>query len=129
MSQSSLLGRIACQNIINNVPNRQTFQLVLKVVRFWAQQRGIYSINHGFLGGITLAVMVAKICQEFPELQPSCTLYKFFEIYSESSWHEPVQISLSNKYKQGRGGNLRMHLIEAVNKYSADAMVVLTPND
>ena len=25
LSQSSLLGRIACQNMINNVPNKQTF--------------------------------------------------------------------------------------------------------
>ena len=35
-TQSSLLGRIACQNMINNVPNRHTFQIVLRAVRFWA---------------------------------------------------------------------------------------------
>ena len=128
-SQSSLLGRVACQNMVNNVPNRQTFQLVLRTVRFWAFQRGIYSINAGYLGGITIAVMVAKICQEFPELQPACCLHKFFETYAESSWREPVQMSLSNKYKSSRGGSLSMHLIEAVNRYSSDAMVVLTPND
>ena len=73
--------------------------------------------------------MVAKICQEFPDLQPSCTLYKFFEVYAESRWLEPVQMSLTNKYKAAKGGSLRMHLIEAVNRYSSDAMVVLTPND
>lgn len=61
-TQNSLLGRIACQNMINNVPNLQTFCLVLKAVRFWALQRGIYSINQGYLGGVTIAVMVAKIC-------------------------------------------------------------------
>jgi len=77
-SQSSLLGRIACQNILNNVPNRATFQLVLKAVRFWASQRGIYSINNGYLGGVTIAVLVGRICQDFPDLSAACTLYKFF---------------------------------------------------
>jgi len=91
-SQSSLLGRIACQNILNNVPSEQTFQLVLRAVRFWALQRGIYSINLGYLGGVTLAVMVAKICQDYPDLSAACTLYKFFETYAESSWREPVQM-------------------------------------
>ena len=38
-------------------------------------------------------------------------------------------MSLSNKYKQSKGGSLRLHLIEAVDRYSSDAMVVLTPND
>ena len=38
-------------------------------------------------------------------------------------------MSLTNKYKAAKGGSLRMHLIEAVNRYSSDAMVVLTPND
>ena len=38
-------------------------------------------------------------------------------------------MTLSNKHKSSRGGNLRMHLIEAVDRYSSDAMVVLTPND
>lgn len=102
---------------------------MLKAVRLWAIQRCIYSVSAGYFGGITLAVMVAKICQEFPDLYPSCTLYKFFETYSESRWLEPVQMSLTNKYKSAKGGSLRMHLIEAVNRYSSDAMVVLTPND
>lgn len=87
-----MLGRIACQNIVNNVPNKATFQLVLKAVRLWATQRGIYSINQGYLGGVTIAVMVAKTCQEHPDLSAACTLYKFFETYAESSWREPVQI-------------------------------------
>ena len=35
-TQSSLFGKVACQNILRSVPNRTTFKLVLKVVRFWA---------------------------------------------------------------------------------------------
>lgn len=81
------------------------------------------------MGGVTIAVMVAKICQDYADLSPACTLYKFFETYAESSWREPVQMQLSNKHKQARGGSLRMHLVEAIDKYSQDAMVVLTPNE
>ena len=74
--------------------------------------------------------MVAKICQDFPDLQPACTLFKFFEIYAEwRNWVEPVQISLSKKYKSSSGGNLRTDLIAKVDRYSQDKMVVLTPND
>ena len=62
-------------------------------------QRSIYSINHGYLGGVTIAVMVAKICQDYSDLSPACTLFKFFEIYAESTWREPVQMSLTAKYK------------------------------
>ena len=61
-SEKSLLGHVSCQNIMQNVPSRNTFELVLRAVRFWAMQRGVYSINAGYLGGITLAVMVAKVC-------------------------------------------------------------------
>lgn len=101
---------------------------MLRVVRYWAFQRGIYSINFGYLGGVTIAVMVAKICQDFPDLHPSCTLYKFFEVYSESSWRDPVAMQLTNK-KSKKSENLRMHHIEAINMYSSDAMVVLTPTN
>ena len=61
-STKSLLGFVSCQNIVRNVPSKATFELVLRAVRFWAMQRGIYSVNAGYLGGITLAVMVAKVC-------------------------------------------------------------------
>ena len=82
------------------------------------------------MGGVTIAVMVAKICQDFQDLQPACTLYKFFETYAEwRNWVEPVQISLSKKYKSSSGGNLRTDLIAKVDRYSQDKMVVLTPND
>lgn len=128
-SQSSLQGRIACQNILLNVPNRNTFQLVLKAVRFWAHQRGLYSVNCGYLGGITLAVMVARVCQDFPDLEAACTVFKFFEVYAESGWREPVQILLQKGYKGSRGGGLRQGMLDAVDQYSNDVMVVLTPND
>ena len=51
-----------------------------------------------------MAVMVGKVCQDFPELEPACTLFKFFEVYAESGWREPVQMQLSAKYARTKGG-------------------------
>ena len=96
-SQSSLYGKIACDNIHNNLPNKETFKQVLKAVRFWAMRRGLYSVNCGYLSGITLAVMVGKICQMYPDLQASCLLYKFFDYYAESNWQTPVQMTVNLK--------------------------------
>jgi poly(A) polymerase len=60
-TQNSLYGRIACNNLKQVVGN-DIYKLVLRAVRFWATRRGIYSTNFGYFSGITLAVMVAKIC-------------------------------------------------------------------
>ena len=98
---------------------------MLKAVRFWAMCRGLYSTNFGYFSGITLAVMVAKICQDFKGLEPCCLLYKFFDFYAEFAWREPVCIVTENKRKS----HLSMENIEAIDKFSNDVMVVLTPND
>jgi poly(A) polymerase len=122
-SQNSLYGRIACDNL-KTIAGSFTFKLVLKAVRFWAMRRGLYSTNFGYFSGITLAVMVAKICQDFPGLEPSCLLYKFFDFYAEFAWREPVSVVLDKK----RISQLSMAHIDAIDQFSNDVMVVLTPN-
>lgn len=66
----------------------------LRVVKYWAKQQGIYSHICGYLGGIQLAVMLAKVCL----LRRECTcplelLKGFFKLYS--TWNLRVPISLS----------------------------------
>lgn len=69
--------------------------------------------------------MVAKICQDFPDLSVSCILYNFFDRFAESDWREPVQISI--KTKQGK--NLIASHLSALDRISNDVMVVLVPID
>jgi len=52
------------------------------MIRFWAKQKGIYSGLLGYLGGIQYAIMVAKICQMYPNLECGKLVEKFFRIYS-----------------------------------------------
>ena len=51
----------------------------------------------GYLTGISCAVMVAKIQQDFPDFEVVDLVYKFFEVYSTSDWKNPVTIKFGGK--------------------------------
>lgn len=71
----------------------ENFKQTLRVVKVWAKNRGISSNGMGYLGGISWAILVAKICQIFPNHKPSKLLSEFFTIYSIWNWKEvPVRI-------------------------------------
>lgn len=123
-TQNSLYGRIACNNL-KLVTGNPVYKLVLRAVRFWAMRRGLYSTNFGYFSGITLAVMVAKICQDHPTLEPACLLFHFFDFYAEFPWREPISIKIDKKRKS----SLSVENIDAIDQFSNDVMVVLTPND
>lgn len=45
-------------------------------------ERNIYSNKLGFLGGVSWAIMVARICQVYPNATASTLVIKFFKIFS-----------------------------------------------
>lgn len=49
----------------------QNFKQTLRIIKVWAKNRGISSNSMGYLGGISWAIMLAKICQIFPHHKPS----------------------------------------------------------
>ena len=51
---------------------------------------GIYGNKLGYLGGINCNIMVAFICQLYPNSSPSTLLFRFFKLYHEWKWPEPV---------------------------------------
>lgn len=75
------------------------FRTALRLLKLWAKNRGIYSNATGYITGISLAILVAKICQLFPNLKPNKLIQKFFIFYSVWSWDEfPVKIDEIRTY-------------------------------
>jgi poly(A) polymerase len=71
----------------------ENFKETLRVVKVWAKNRGISSNAMGYLGGISWAILVAKICQIFPNHKPAKLLYEFFLIFTIWNWKVPVRIT------------------------------------
>ena len=59
---------------------------MLRLIKIWATNRGIYTNLFGYLGGISWAILVNKVCQMFPNYSFSHLLIAFFEVYSEWSF-------------------------------------------
>jgi hypothetical protein len=62
-SMRSLNGVRVAEWICRLVPNIDSFTITLRIVKYWAKRRGIYSNVLGFFGGVNLAIMVAFVCQ------------------------------------------------------------------
>jgi len=83
--------RVADQ-ILNLVPNQEAFRETLRFVKCWARRRGIYSNVLGFFGGITWALLVARVCQLYPNYCFSQLVNRFFRIYDQWNWSKPVML-------------------------------------
>ncbi|CAH8505154.1 unnamed protein product [Heterobilharzia americana] len=88
----SINGVRVTEDILNLVYNKNSFKVALKVIRIWAKRRNIYSNALGFLGGVSWAILVSRICQLYPYATPSMIVYLFFTIFSQWPWPKPVRL-------------------------------------
>lgn len=82
----SLNGCRVTDEILTLVPNVETFRLTLRTIKLWAKKNGIYSNALGYLGGVSWAMLVARVCQFYPNAAASTLVDRFFFVYSEWVW-------------------------------------------
>ncbi|KAF4683986.1 hypothetical protein FOZ60_008352 [Perkinsus olseni] len=72
--------------MLSLVVDTQTFRLATRVIKYWAQQRLIYSNAIGYMGGVSWAVMVGRVCQLYPNYSAKQIVERFFYVYARWQW-------------------------------------------
>ncbi|GMM30427.1 polynucleotide adenylyltransferase [Martiniozyma asiatica (nom. inval.)] len=86
----ALNGTRVTDQILQLVPQKTVFRHALRTIKLWAQRRAIYANMFGFPGGVAWAMLVARICQLYPNAVGAVIVAKFFPIYLQWKWPQPV---------------------------------------
>ena len=92
-SVKSLNGCRVADQLLRLVPNHDAFRITLRALRVWAKERGVYSNVLGYFGGVNLALLVARVCQLYPNAAPSMLVYSFFQLWDAWQWSTPVMLT------------------------------------
>lgn len=62
---------------------------------------GIYSNALGYLGGVSWAMLVARTCQLYPNAAAAVLVHKFFLVFSQWKWPQPVLLKQPSSVNLG----------------------------
>ncbi|GAA5812195.1 hypothetical protein MFLAVUS_005645 [Mucor flavus] len=86
----SLNGSRVTDEILRLVPSVPVFRIALRTIKLWAKKRAIYSNIMGFLGGVAWAMLVARVCQMYPNACAASIVSRFFRIMYQWGWPQPI---------------------------------------
>ncbi|KAK9459342.1 Poly(A) polymerase central domain-containing protein [Lipomyces oligophaga] len=119
----ALNGTRVTDAILNLVPQTVVFKHALRAIKLWAKRRTIYSNVMGFPGGVAWAMLVARICQLYPNAIAATIIGKFFHILIKWSWPQPVMLKpIEDGPLQVRVWNPRLY-----NQDRMHRMPIITP--
>ncbi len=123
-SEISLNGPRVTDMIKKLVPKYENFIIVLRCIRKWAKAKGIYGNKFGYLGGVNFNILVAFVCQLYPNASPSSLVVRFFRVYSNWEWPAPVML---NRIQPNPPNEEREIWTKEIGKYSGHVMPIITP--
>lgn len=90
----ALNGRRVTDLMLSLVPVPETFRLTLRCIKTWAKSRGLYSNAMGFLGGVSWGILVARICQCWPNATAASVVLCFFVYFSApGAWQTRIRLN------------------------------------
>lgn len=122
----SLNGPRVTDMVRKLVPRYDTFVYVLRCVRKWAKAKGLYGNKFGYLGGVNYNLLLAFVCQLYPNASPSYLLVRFFRVYS--TWKWPAPIMLNRLHPNPPGENREIWSKDLTHyKLAKNMMPIITP--
>lgn len=83
-------GTRVTDRILQLVPETKTFRNALRAIKLWAQRRAVYGNVVGFPGGVAYAMLVARVCQLYPQALAPLIVQKFFFVMGKWQWPQAV---------------------------------------
>ncbi|KAL8988569.1 MAG: hypothetical protein Q9169_008532, partial [Polycauliona sp. 2 TL-2023] len=119
----ALNGPRVAGELMQLVPQKKTFRTALRAIKLWAQRRAVYGNIVGFPGGVAWGMLVARVCQLYPQATGSVIVMKFFRIIGRWNWPQPILLKESEDHPiQARVWNPRIY---PTDKYHL--MPIITP--
>ncbi|RLN37819.1 hypothetical protein BBJ28_00020386, partial [Nothophytophthora sp. Chile5] len=98
-----------------------------RVVRLWAQRRGLYSNKAGYLGGISWALLVCFVCQMFPRATVASLVHRFFSVLASWRWPTPILVAQPSANVEAAGSSCAQWDPRHNHHDRAHLMPIITP--